>query len=188
MLDHPELIVFVALYDVAVLAALGLLFWACVTDVLTMTIPNEVSLGLLGAFVVAFGIALAIDMPAFSNWKAHGTAFGIIFILTFMMFVLRVWGAGDSKLATGVALWIGLKGIVTFVLVMSLAGIVLALASYVLRALPYSYASLGPQSWPARLKAGERNIPYGIAIAVGAIWAFCSLGYLDLATLMQNIR
>lgn len=188
MLEHPELVVFIALYDIAVLVAIGLLAWACFTDFTTMTIPNWVSIGLITSFVFAFGISNLIGMPVFDGWKTHASALAAMFVLTFFMFVFRIWGAGDSKLASGVALWIGLKGFIVFLVVMSFVGFFLALASYGLRRLNVSYAHLGEQSWPARLKSGAGTIPYGIAIAIGAIWAFFDLGYLDLHMLIQGIR
>jgi prepilin peptidase CpaA len=184
---HPELIAFVAIYDFAVLAALGFLLWACVTDFMTMTIPNQVSIGLIVSFAVAFIVAKMIGLPAFSDWKTHAAALGAMFVLTFIMFLLKVWGAGDSKLASAVALWIGLKGFVTFLLVMSFAGVGLVLGSIILSKARLSYTGFEETSWPRRLKAGGKTIPYGIAIAFGAIWTFFTLGYLDLYRLINGM-
>ena len=182
----PEMIPFVAIYDIAVLVAIGLLAFACVTDFFYMTISNGVSLGILAAFAVAFGAAHLMDLPAFSEGWGHLAGLCVMFVLTFIMFMCRVWGAGDSKLSTSVALWLGLKGFMTFLLVMSFAGLGLVLLFYVFRKIQFDYAAkLGPQSWPARVNNGERVIPYGIAIGIGAIWAFFSAGYLDLCNLVQ---
>lgn len=185
----PEMIPFVAIYDIAVLVALGLLAFACVTDFLSMTIPNGVSIAILAAFGVAFGVSHLIDLPAFSGWKVHLAGLGVMFVLTFIMFICRIWGAGDSKLSSAVALWIGLKSFMTFLAVMSFAGLGLVLMFYVFRKTRFDYAGkFGAQSWPARVKAGERVIPYGIAIGIGAIWTFFSAGYLDLYSLVQGLR
>ncbi|MDB5490408.1 MAG: type leader peptidase family protein [Micavibrio sp.] len=186
-LHDPAMIVFVALYDLAVIAALGLLAFSCVTDFLTMTIPNWISVAILAAFGVAFGVAALVHIPAFYGWKMHGAALGLMFVVTFIMFVCRVWGAGDSKLASAVALWVGLKGFMTFLVVMSFAGVGLVALYYVFRKSKADYTALGEQSWPMRVRAGEKTIPYGIAIAFGAIWTFFELGYLDLCNLVQGL-
>lgn len=189
MLPHdPAIIVFVALYDLAVIAALGLLAYSCVTDFFTMTIPNWVSVGILTAFAVAFTVAGLVGIPAFYGWKAHGAALVLMFVVTFIMFICRVWGAGDSKLASAVALWIGLKGFLTFLVVMSFTGVGLVALYYIFRKSKLNFTALGEQSWPMRIRAGEKTIPYGIAIAFGALWVFLTLGYLDLYNLLQGLR
>lgn len=183
----PAIVAFLAIYDFAVIVALGLLVFACVTDFLTMTIPNWISVAILSAFGVAFGAATLIHLPAFESWKMHGMALGAMFILTFIMFMCRVWGAGDSKLASAVALWIGLKGFMTFLLVMSFTGVGLVALYFILRKTRIDFSALGEQSWPLRIRAGERTIPYGIAIAFGALCTFVQLGYLDLSNLLQGL-
>lgn len=188
LLHDPAIIIFVALYDLALIAALGLLVFSCVTDFLTMIIPNWIPVAVLAAFGVAFGVAGLIHLPAFEDWKIHGAALGAMFVLTFIMFMARVWGAGDSKLASAVALWIGLKGFMTFLMVMSFAGVGLVVLYFILRKSKADFSALGEQSWPMRVKAGERTIPYGIAIASGAVWTFFHLGYLDLYNLLQGLQ
>lgn len=186
-LPDPSIIVFIVLYDLAVIAALGLLAFACVTDFLTMTIPNWISVAVLAAFGIAFGVATLIHFPVFENWKMHGAALALMFGLTFIMFICRVWGAGDSKLASAVALWIGLKGFMTFMVVMSFTGVGLVALYFILRKTKMDFSALGEHSWPIRIRAGEKTIPYGIAIAFGALWTFVDLGYLDLSNLLQGL-
>lgn len=183
----PSVIVFIAIYDLAVIAALGLLAYACVTDFFTMTIPNSISVGVLAAFAVAFGVATLVGIPAFYGWKSHAAGLALMFIVTLIMFICRVWGAGDSKMASAVALWISLKGFMTFLLVMSFTGVGLVALYYIFKKSGRSFAVCGAQSWPVRVRAGERVIPYGIAIAAGAIWTFFTLGYLDLYNLLQGL-
>jgi prepilin peptidase CpaA len=181
---NPELLFFIGVYSLAFLAALVVLIWACISDFRTMTIPNILPLGLTAAFVVAYGASLGMEYTGgdgvFASVGVHALAFLALFAMTFLMFVLRIWGAGDSKLATAIGLWVGIKGIMPFLLVMSLVGVVLVLASWAIRRTTFSVAAFGPESWPVRSRDGQGVVPYGIAIAAGAVAAFFELGYFNI--------
>ncbi|MGZ9097377.1 MAG: A24 family peptidase [Micavibrio sp.] len=181
---NPELIFFTGVYGLAFLAALVVLLGACICDFRTMTIPNSLPLAVAVAFVIAYGASLGMDHAGgagvFAPVKVHALAFIALFAVTFLMFVLRIWGAGDSKLATSIGLWVGFKGIIPFLLVMSVVGVVLVLASWIIRRTTFSVAAFGPESWPVRSRDGQGVIPYGIAIAAGAVAAFFELGYFNI--------
>lgn len=115
----------------------------------------------------------------FLSWKVHLAAAGFMLVATFFMFVLKAWGAGDSKLATAIALWIGLKGLATFLTVMALSGLGLVAISFAIRFRPWKLGIFPEHSWIARLQAGEKNLPYGIAIALGGLAAFAERGYFN---------
>ncbi len=167
----------ILIYTCSVLAALGCLLWACKTDLFSMTIPNRIPLLLVGLFIPAY---LSGAGEGFLHWKAHLAAVAMMFAVTFIMFALKVWGAGDSKLATAIALWIGLKGLATFLTVMALSGLGLVAFSFVIRKIKFKPGLFPEQSWMARLQAGEKSLPYGIAIVVGGLAAFIDRGYFDL--------
>lgn len=168
-------IIGLGLYGAGLLGAVAGLAWACKTDFMTMTIPNRVTLVIAGAFVPAYLGAHLTGLPVFQGPLVHLAALGLMLGLTFVMFMLRVWGAGDSKLASAVALWIGLKGFMVFMLGMAIAGLVLIAVVYGIRALPL-HGRFPAGSWPARLYDGEKNLPYGIAIVAGAMIAMTAQG------------
>jgi len=178
------LIFFTVLYGLAILAALIILLRACISDFRTMTIPNILPLGLAIAFVLAYGASLGMAHSGgeamFEPLRSHALAFAILFAVTFVMFALRVWGAGDSKLAAAVGLWVGIKGIMPFLMVMSLAGVGLVLVSWIIRRSQFGLTQFGPESWPMRVRDGAGIIPYGIAIAAGAAAAFFARGYFNI--------
>lgn len=168
-------IIGLGLYGAGLLGALAGLLWACKTDFMTMTIPNRVTLVIGAAFVPAYLGAHLAGLPVFQGPVAHLAALVLMLGLTFVMFMLRVWGAGDSKLASAVALWIGLQGFMMFMLSMAIAGLVLIAVVYGIRKLPL-HDRFPVGSWPARLYAGEKNLPYGIAIVAGAVAAMTVQG------------
>jgi prepilin peptidase CpaA len=173
--------IFMAIYAAGVLLALAGLVAACISDFRTMTIPNFMPIMVAAGFVVAYGGAAGVAQDGgpvlFSSLAVHAVAFVLIFAVTFLMFALGVWGAGDSKLAAAIGLWLGLAGVVPFLLMMSIAGLGLVAVFPILRRMSRVPLWLGPDSWWGRLAHGEKTVPYGIAIAVGAIWAFYRLGY-----------
>ena len=183
-MNNPEIIFFASLYGLAVLAALGVLLLASISDFCTMTIPNRFPLALAALFMIAYGASSGLSHAGgeamFASLKLHAIAFAVIFTITFVMFGLRVWGAGDSKLAASIGLWIGLKGIVPFLMVMAVAGVGLVLASWFIGRTKFSLGPLGADSWPVRVRSGAGVIPYGIAIAAGAVAAFFDLGYFNI--------
>lgn len=163
--------------------ALGLAVIAAGHDYAQMRLPNRIVLALIGLFAAA---CLAPETPI-TALPAHAMAAFIVFAVSAAMFASGTLGAGDAKMATVIALWVGLKGLPVFLLVMSLCGMVLAFTALAFRrsdrinpaffaAIP---ARLRPESgWLDRLHHGENALPYGIAIAAGAIVAFAQNGWL----------
>lgn len=85
-----------------------------------------------------------------------------------------VYGGGDFKFSTAVAGWIGLGGVGNFIVVTALAGGALAVVYLGLRRLD---GGSSIRRWfPAIFLHG--NIPYGIAIAIGATAAYFRMGPL----------
>ena len=162
------------------IVALGFCMASAWSDWNGMVIPNVYPAGVLLSFVIAYGAtyALAPDITYFSSLKSHLIALGAIFGVTFILFSLRMIGAGDSKLAAVVALWVGLEGLMTFLFFMGIVGGLLGLvALYIQKAKPAKEPSEG--SFVDRVQKGESAVPYGIAIAIGAIVAFYMVGYFD---------
>lgn len=173
--------VMAVMYGVAVMVALGALLAACVTDFRMMTIPNILPVLIAVSFVVAYGASLAMPgQGVFAAPWVHLIAFAVMLGVTFLMFAFGLWGAGDSKLAAAIALWIGIKGIIPFLLVMALAGLGLIALNLVFTKTRFAVPGCGPQSWPEKARRGERVLPYGIAIVAGAVAAFAALGYFQI--------
>jgi prepilin peptidase CpaA len=139
---------------------------AALTDATSYTIPNRLSAFLALAYVPA---ALATGVPplAFAvslGVGVAGLAAGIA------MFALRWIGGGDAKLLAACALWLGLGAITPFLLWTAVAGGALAVGLMALRKLPLPLEALGP-AWFGRLMKPGGEVPYGVAIAVGALAA-----------------
>lgn len=155
---------------------------AAKSDFSGFKIPNSVSVVIIGAFAVAF-VPLELSGHSgniFQSIASHIGAAGIVFVVTAFMFAIKKLGAGDSKFATAVALWVGFKGLVPFIFFMSLAGgIIAGFSLYLQKKKPFKNPTEG--NWIDKVQKGGGAIPYGIAIAFGALAGFIALGYFDLS-------
>jgi prepilin peptidase CpaA len=88
------------------------------------------------------------------------------------MWSLRWIGGGDAKLFAAAALWLGWPAVGSYLLITALAGGALSLLILNLRAgWARAFVPVGPR-WIERLRQEGGDVPYGVAIAVGALVAF----------------
>ncbi len=136
---------------------------ACVSDARSLRIPNLYSVVVLAAF----GVACVASPEVFQPLWNHFLALGIIFVVTYLMFMAGMMGGGDSKFASALAIWIAAKGVMVFVFWMAVAGGVIGvLTLWMKKKKPFRNPPEG--SWMAAAQKGESKIPYGIAISFGA--------------------
>ena len=152
---------------------------AAVADFRGMTIPNLYSAIIIAALVVCYAVLwLGGRDEVFYSPLSHILSAVIVFGLTLLMFMAKIVGAGDSKLASALALWVGLKGLVAFVFYMSVAGGLLALVALALKKwTPVKNPPKG--SWVEQVQGGASKVPYGIAIVLGALASFVKIGYFE---------
>jgi prepilin peptidase CpaA len=137
---------------------------AAVSDLLTMTIPNRLVLGLAAGFALAAPLAgLTLDDVL---W--HLAACAIVLAVGFAMFAAGWIGGGDAKLAAALALWLGMEPLLTWFTLFALFGGVLTFAILYYRKAtpPVAVLRLG---WAARLHDPRVGVPYGIALAAGTL-------------------
>jgi prepilin peptidase CpaA len=150
------------------LALPALVIVAAVKDVTSFTIPNWISLALACAFAPA-ALTAGLALPQVGLHLAVG--FGAL-LFGMVLFALRWIGGGDAKLFAASALWLGLAGLPTFLLATAVAGGALSLLVLWMRKPVFRPMVLLGPSWAARLAEPKEGIPYGVAIAVGALAAF----------------
>jgi prepilin peptidase CpaA len=140
---------------------------AGVRDLTTMTIPNWMSLVLLAAFIPA---ALLAGL----GWQALLFHLGIgvvALIIGVGLFALGVIGGGDAKLMAALSLWMGPDGVLIFALWTAVVGGLFSLGLILAR---NQFSALAPAApaWLGRLLEPKGDIPYGVAIAAGALLAW----------------
>ena len=146
----------------------ALLIIAALTDATSFTIPNRISLLLIASF---FPAAFALGRPL-SEIGVDLAVGGVALVAAIGMFAAGWIGGGDAKLFAVASLWLGWTAAPAFLIVTALAGGALAVALMNVRSAwlkPYFTAA---PPWVARLVSPGAAVPYGVAIAIGALAAF----------------
>jgi prepilin peptidase CpaA len=159
-------------------ALVGLLGFAVFWDLKERRIPNKVTVpGLLAGIILA-----ALVEGGFPGSALAGA--GIALAVSFPLVVMGGLGAGDAKLLTAVGAYVGLGGLLPVLLFGGIAGGVLGLASSIRRGaflgvlvniknLILYQITLGRHGQRIRLDSpGAHTVPYGLAIAAGALGAW----------------
>ena len=148
--------------DWAVWTLIGLLVLASLQDAAKLKISN-----LICGAVMLLGIATALFVgPQWSLWQ-NLLVFTIALTIGTWMFSAGILGGGDVKLFAATVLWFDLSGALRLLLAVAIAGGLLSIVIIALRTIGWS-DGIRQRVIVLRAKAG---IPYGIAIAVGAVAA-----------------
>ena len=147
-------------------------------DLTSYTIPNWISLALIAAFLP---VALISGAPLGQIGLCLIVGFGVL-VLGMGMFAAGWIGGGDAKLLAAGALWMGWPGAFMFLAYTGLAGGFLTMAVLTLRSGYLAPAVAGAPAWVRKLGETGGAVPYGVAIAIGALAAFPQ-GALALAVL-----
>lgn len=138
----------------------ALMIYAAISDLLTLTISNYVSMALASLFVV---MAFACGLSTLEiMW--HLACGVMVLAVTFGMFARGWIGGGDAKLAAATAVWLGFEHVGDYVLSASIFGAILTLIIVGLRKSPLP-GFLTVRHWVACLAEPTTGIPYGVALA-----------------------
>ena len=157
--------------DILTLALLGvmpaLVIVAGLKDLTSMKIPNWIS-GLLIIFFIP--AALAVGLAPLDMAIHLGVAIAAL-VVGAGMFALRWIGGGDAKLMAAACLWLGLQGSGMFLLWTGVMGGLFCLVLIFARFHSRPYLA-GAPGWLVNLMEPRGDIPYGVAIAAGALMAY----------------
>lgn len=150
-----------------------LMIFAAVSDILTMTIPNRVSLLLIAGFAAMAPAGLSVGTIGL-----HVLIAAACLAVTFGFFAAGWMGGGDAKLFAAAALWFGPSELlVQFVLLSAVYGGVLTLGLLSLRRM-LPVCGIG---FLDRLLHHETGIPYGIALGAAGLTVYASSFWMDAA-------
>ena len=166
------------LLKVAFWSYVALFAGAALFDIRKFIIPNWISLSLVALFVAA-----NLVLPFAAAWLSHFAAMGIALLVGLALFRFRILGGGDVKLLAAAALWAGTDHLLELAIYIGVAGGTFALALIAARRLLMSLlvaqTVFESVTLPRLLLPGEQ-IPYGVAIAAGAILLGRGLPHLGL--------
>lgn len=144
--------------------------YAVISDMVSMTIANRVSLILIAAFAL---VAPFTGME-WSQYGMHFAAGGLVLAVTFCLFALGVMGGGDAKLMAATAVWFGFSPeLLQYLVYAALIGGGLTLAIIVYRALPISVYT-GGNMFLRHFADKQAGIPYGVALGISGLIVYPS--------------
>ncbi len=134
---------------------------AAVIDVRTFTISN----GLNAAVALLAPLYWwSIGLPLWPDAAIQvAVALGVFAVLA-VTFYIGMMGGGDVKLAAALALWFRPATTLKILVIMSLAGGLLTLIVLIL------HKKRGKQPIEGDAPPARPEVPYGVAIAIGALW------------------
>ena len=138
----------------------ALLILAAIQDAVRLRISNLFPAGIV-VLAIAAGIGVGLEVAAWENL----VVFAALLVAGTLLFATGKFGGGDVKLFAATGLWFSLAGAVQFLAAVFIAGGLLALLLIGSRLLLPKRA--GERFQTLRKGAG---IPYGVAIALGAIF------------------
>lgn len=138
-----------------------LLVVAAVIDVRTFTISNRLNAAVA---LLAFAYWWSIGLPLWPDGAIRLAIAAGVFILLGATFYMGMMGGGDVKLAAALALWFQPITTLKFLVLMSLAGGVLTLIVLAI------HRKRGKAPVDGETEPPRPEVPYGVAIAAGALW------------------
>ena len=144
-------------------AMLAYLSWACLAALMLLLVVAAV--GDVRRFTIPNRLCAAVALLALPYWGASGTAlwpafawqmgFALaVFAVLAALFALGAMGGGDVKLLAALALWLPVRAYAEMMMLVAIAGGALTLVLLIRHR--------------AKRREGRPEIPYGLAIALGA--------------------
>lgn len=145
-----------AMITILPITALLILLGAAWSDVRSFRIPNGYPLALILLFI-PFAV-LNLGTPEIVWHLAH---FAIALAVGMLLFGLKWVGGGDAKLYAAIALWFPMDQGPFLAMWIGLSGVIVVLV--------YFFGRRMVRSPDDKTTSRDRRIPYGVALAVGAI-------------------
>ena len=148
--------------SVITLLTAGLLLIAAYGDVRTRRIPNMLVLAVAALGLMRLTLAEDLTLALFTIATAAA-----IFAIGLLLFWRGLLGGGDVKLTAAAVLLVGAPALSLFLVAMSLFGLVVTLATIAADCLMGRPAT--PDVSSGNDLGSRRTVPYGVAIAAGAV-------------------
>lgn len=142
--------------------------FAALSDMLSMTIANRVSIILLATFAI---VAPLTGME-WASFGRHFAAGGLVLAVTFALFAIGGMGGGDAKLLAASAVWLGFDmQLMEYLVYTAFLGGVLTVAILAYRGSALAVYT-GHNPFLRHFADGKAGVPYGVALGVGGLLAY----------------
>lgn len=151
------------------------LIFAGISDAMSFTIPNKVSLVL----VVGFCLLVPFSGLSAAAIGGHVLVGFVALVMGFVLFARGYLGGGDVKIIAAAALWLGAEHVVPFLVVTAFFGGALSVFILYMRNWPLP-SFLHGQRWLLSWQCGQAAVPYGIAIGLAGLAVYPQTHWLGL--------
>lgn len=144
------------------------MLFAAISDMLSMTIANRVSVLL----VVVFALVAPLTGMEWAAYGWHFAAGAMVLTVTFGLFAMGGMGGGDAKLLAATAVWMGLNiQLVEYLVASTLIGGLLTIAILLYRKSPLAVLT-GGNPFLRHFADEKTGVPYGIALGLGGLLTY----------------
>lgn len=151
--------------------------FAIVSDMVSMTIANRVSIIL----VAAFAFAAPLTGMAWADYGWHFAAGATVLCITFGLFAMGGMGGGDAKLLAATALWMGFSPQLLHYLVQAaVLGGLLTLVLVFYRGSSLSVVT-GGNVLLRNFADRKAGVPYGVALGIAGLMVYPSTPLMQWA-------
>jgi len=142
--------------------------FAAVSDMLSMTIANRVSVLL----AVTFAVVAPLTGMDWQTFGLHAAAAATVLSVTFVLFAVGGMGGGDAKLLAATSLWMGFTmSLVVYLVSSAFLGGVLTIMILYFRRSPFAVLA-GNNVFLRHLADRSAQIPYAIALGAGGLLTY----------------
>ena len=164
---------------IALLIFPNLMAYSAASDLLTMRLPNKLTLCIFFCFLA---MAVALRMPL-DLLGAHLSCGFAMLLLGFFMFSRGWIGGGDAKLLAAISAWLGWSVLLEFLLITAMLGGAMSVFVLMWRRFPLPLI-LMRADWIVRLHQPQEGVPYGVPLALAALHVF---PHSPIALLILNL-
>jgi prepilin peptidase CpaA len=148
--------------QIVLVFGIALFVVAAYGDIKSLRIPNGLVIAVAALGVIRLAVIGDLNIALYTVGASV-----LVFIVAFLLFWRGLVGGGDAKLMTATALLVGYHNLFSFLVLMSLCGVLVTLAVLV----------TGFRGWRSQVDVGSPEpqpkarlaVPYGVAIAGGGI-------------------
>jgi prepilin peptidase CpaA len=149
--------------------------YAAIYDFLFYKIPNKLVIFILAAYILKAGFTIVMG-ASIDILTEPVLTFTIVLSVGFLLFAIKVLGAGDAKLLAVSSLWMSEINSIQFITLVVISGGILALI-YITLKKPLAFirklmlskivAKYGEATF---VSASGNVVPYAMAICAGVVW------------------
>jgi prepilin peptidase CpaA len=151
--------------NISILSFAFLAYLAAASDIENYLIPNRICLAIALLYPI-----YVVSAPQDVAWMPSLLVAGSVLLVGFLLFSLNLFGAGDAKFLAAIALWAGTEQALTLILITALCGGFLAIVIWIKARLAAAPSLAMALVTGAGQGFARQPMPYGAAIAVGALY------------------